>query len=132
MFVTLALLSTAILLGGMVLYSFGFAALMFKLFDEGEARRALRHAFPPYYLFVVVAAAVAALLAVVDTRLPAILLFVICVTTIYARQVLMISINAATDRGDKGRFKLLHGASVVLQLVQIGLCGWALVLLAAL
>jgi hypothetical protein len=40
--------------------------------------------------------------------------------------MLMPAINAATDAGDKRRFGQLHGVSVVLQLLQIGLAGYVL------
>jgi len=59
------------------------------------------------------------------------LLGAITLSTIYARQILMLQINAATDRGDKRAFGMLHGLSVVIQLIQIGLAGWAVVLLAS-
>ncbi|MEL6960975.1 MAG: DUF4149 domain-containing protein, partial [Pseudomonadota bacterium] len=62
--------------------------------------------------------------------LPGALLGAIALSTVYARQILMPQINAATDRGDKSAFGRLHGLSVVIQLVQIGLAGWAVVLLA--
>ncbi|MGR3492658.1 MAG: DUF4149 domain-containing protein [Shimia sp.] len=126
----LAILATAILLGGMTAYSFGFAALMFHLFDEKDARKALRGAFPPYYSAVIAGAALSALLALFASGLAALLLAVIAATTIYARQTLMVQINAATDSGDKGGFKHLHGLSVALQIAQLLLAGWALLLIA--
>ena len=124
----LSLILTATLFGGMMLYSFGFAALMFKLFDHKQARYALRHAFPPYYLVVIIAAAVATLPAVVVAPSIAAILALTAVTTLYARQILMPQINEATDSGDTKRFTRLHGVSVILQLVQIAAVGYALTL----
>ena len=47
-----AMLMTAILFGGMVLYSFGFAAFLFSHLPAQEAGSILRKAFP-VFLFVV-------------------------------------------------------------------------------
>ena len=122
----IALLSAALVFGGMTLFSFGFAAVLFKVYGPEEARRGIRGAFPYYYLFVVLGAAVTAAVCLATDAVAAALFAAIALTTIYARQVLMPRINAATDAGDKGAFGRLHGVSVVLQLIQIGLAAWAL------
>lgn len=49
------------------------------------------------------------------------LLALIAVTTLPARQMLMPTINWATDSGAKARFKWLHRLSVASTLVHIGL-----------
>ena len=118
-----ALLLTAILFGGMVLYSFGFAALVFHALPAKTAGSLLRSAFPWFYLFVIGTAAVSALAAVFNHRSSALLLAVIAATAIFARQVLMPAINEATDAGQKRRFNLLHGTSVLLTLVHILMAG---------
>ena len=43
-----AMLITAILFGGMVLYSFGFAAFLFSYLPAQEAGSILRKAFPVF------------------------------------------------------------------------------------
>lgn len=43
----------------------------------------------------------------------------IALTTIPTLQVLMPAINAATDTGNKRRFGMLHGLSVVVTLIHI-------------
>ncbi|MEO0860909.1 MAG: DUF4149 domain-containing protein [Pseudomonadota bacterium] len=126
----LALLTGAVLFGGMVFYSFGFAPVLFAQLPMDRVRPLLRGTFPYYYLAVIGLSAVAAGLALLVSHLAAALFATIFLSTIYARQDLMARINAATDRGDKAAFNWLHGASVALQLVQIGVAGWALVLLA--
>lgn len=125
----LAILIVAVLLGGMTFFSFGFAPVLFKQLPMEQVRPLLRGTFPYYYLVVIVASALAAALAFFIEPRAGRLLVVICVTTLYARQILMPQINAATDRGDETAFKWLHGLSVGIQLVQLGLCGWAVVLL---
>ena len=124
-----ALLLTALLFGGMTLFSFGFAAVLFKSFDAPTARRGIRGAFPYYYLWVIGNASLAGAVALTVNTMAGAMLIAIALTTIYARQVLMAQINTATDAGDTGAFKRLHGISVVLQLVQIGAAGWAVMLL---
>ena len=130
MFDAVVLLVSATLLGGMVFFSFGFAPVLFAQRPAEEVRPLLRGAFPYYYLAVIAVAGLAALSAVFVNLAAGALLAAICVSTAYARQILMPKINAATDRGDKGAFGRLHGLSVVIQLIQIGLAGWAVVLIA--
>ncbi|MFO7758561.1 MAG: DUF4149 domain-containing protein [Roseovarius sp.] len=123
---TLALLTTALLFGGMVLFSFGFAAALFAALPADTAGATIRRTFPHFYLFVLGFAALAAALLWPYDRLAAGLLAVIAVTTIPNRQMLMPAINRATDAGAKTRFKWLHGASVLITLAHIGLAGVAL------
>ncbi|GFE51915.1 hypothetical protein So717_36680 [Roseobacter cerasinus] len=123
-----ALLLTALLFGGMTFFSFGFAPVLFKQLPMAQVRPLLRGTFPYYYLAIILLSAICALVALGVSGLAAGLLGLICLATIYARQVLMPQINAATDREDQTLFKRLHGLSVVIQLIQIGLAGWAVLL----
>jgi len=125
-----ALLLTAVLFGGMVFYSFGFAPVLFAQLPMEQARPLLRGTFPYYYLAVIGTAAAAALAAYFVSPLAAGLLAGILLTTVYARQILMPQINAATDRDDRRAFHRLHTVSVVIQLIQIALAGWAVALIA--
>lgn len=109
-----ALLSTALLFGGMVLYSFGFAAFVFKSLPAETAGSLLRKAFPHFYLFVLITSALAAALTLSSDLTSSIILGVIVVTTLFARQILMPAINAATDAGLKLRFSVLHTFSVLI------------------
>ncbi|MEM8555721.1 MAG: DUF4149 domain-containing protein [Pseudomonadota bacterium] len=118
-----ALLITALLFGGMVLYSFGFAAFLFTALPPDTAGPVIRQAFPHFYLFVAVTSALAALLVSWQDTLSAILLGLIALTVIPTRQVLMPAINNATDSGNKKRFHYLHGASVLITLAHIGMAG---------
>ena len=51
MILSLAVLCTALLFGGMTLYSFGFAAFLFTALPAPTAGAALRKAFPWFYAF---------------------------------------------------------------------------------
>ena len=50
----------------------------------------------------------------------------IAATTLLIRQLLMPAINRATDAGAGSQFKLLHGLSVIITLLHIGIAGWVL------
>lgn len=123
---TAALLVTALLFGGMVLYSFGFAAFVFSALPMETAGPTIRRAFPHFYIFVIATASVAALLIWPLAPSLSLGLAAIAVTGVPARQVLMPAINRATDTGAKARFKWLHGLSVLITLAHIGLSGWVL------
>ncbi|MFT6223384.1 MAG: hypothetical protein ACJA1F_001224 [Paracoccaceae bacterium] len=122
----LAILMTALLFGGMVLYSFGFAAFLFTALPADVAGPTIRRAFPMFYIFVLGTAAVAAALLWPADPLAAGLLALIAATVLPTRQILMPAINRATDIGAKGRFKVLHGLSVVITLAHIALAGYVL------
>ena len=123
----LAVLTTALLFGGMTLYSFGFAAFLFTALPPDVAGATLRRAFPAFYLFVIGAAAIAAGLLWPLDAVAAGLMMAIAITTVPLRQLLMPAINAATDRGLRNRFKWLHGASVLVTLAHIAAAGAVLV-----
>ena len=123
----LAVLTTALLFGGMTLYSFGFAAFLFTALPPDVAGATLRRAFPAFYLFVMGAAAIAAGLLWPLDAVASGLMMAIVITTVPLRQLLMPAINAATDRGLRNRFKWLHGASVLVTLAHIAAAGAVLV-----
>ena len=121
-----ALLLTAFLFGGMLLYSFGFAAFVFTTLTAEQAGHLLREAFPHFYAWCALTSLASALPFYSVDPLSAGLLLSVAVTTIPARQVLMPAINSATDSGNKSRFNILHSASVTLTLLQIGAVGYCL------
>jgi len=122
----LALLVTALIFGGMVVYSFGFAAFVFTALPAETAGPLIRRAFPHYYLFMIITGAVAAALLVPLDIIAAGLMAAIALVTVPTRQILMPAINAARDAGDKARFGRLHGVSVAINMVQIGATGYVL------
>jgi hypothetical protein len=114
-----AILLTALLFGGMVLYSFGFASFLFSALPADAAGPLLRRAFPHFYVFVIgCVLAGATLTAPIDTT-SAVILGLIAVTALLARQVLMPAINGATDLGKRKRFAILHTGSVLVTLAHI-------------
>jgi hypothetical protein len=125
-----ALLATALLFGGMVLYSFGFAAFLFTALPAETAGATIRRAFPHFYLFVMGCAALAAALLWPSDPFGAGVLAAVALTTLPTRQQLMPAINRATDTGARTRFKWLHGLSVLITLAHIALAGWVLIRIA--
>lgn len=123
----LAILTTALLFGGMTLYSFGFAAFLFKALPSATAGSTLRQAFPWFYGFVIVTASLSAAFWWFIAMLPSVSLLGVAFTALLARQALMPAINAATDAGQRQRFKWLHSLSVVITLGHIAATGWLLV-----
>jgi hypothetical protein len=123
---SLAVLSTALLFGGMTLYSFGFAAFLFTALPAKTAGEALRRAFPWFYAFVIVTAALAALFWWPHDAVFAAVMAAVAITTVPVRQWLMPAINHATDAGLRQRFKWFHGLSVLVTLGHIGASGWLL------
>lgn len=124
---SLALLVTAFLFGGMVLFSFAFAAFLFTHLPATQAGALLRQAFPHFYLGVIVVAAAAALLHVRLDTVSAMFLAGVALSTLPARQLLMPAINRASDAGDRSRFNRLHGLSVVIGVLQILVVGYVLI-----
>ena len=124
-----AILLAATLFGGMVFFSFGFAPVLFAQLPMDRVRPLLRGTFPYYYLVIIGLSAICAAASSWVAPLPAALFGAIAISTVYARQILMGQINAATDAGHQAAFKRLHGLSVVIQLIQIVLAGWAVTLL---
>lgn len=127
---TLAILMTGLLFGGMVLFSFCFAAFIFHVLPVDLAGSVIRRAFPYFYLFVLLTSALATVLIFMKDAFAATILGSIAVSTIYARQVLMPAINLATDAKQKTRFKTLHSISVAITLLHIAGAGYVLVHLA--
>ncbi len=124
---SLALLCTALLFGGMTLYSFGFAAFLFNALPAQTAGLVLRRAFPWFYLFVIATSAVAALLWWPHDAVFAAVMAAVALSTVPVRQLLMPAINRATDAGQRRRFQWLHGLSVLVTLGHIAATGWLLV-----
>ena len=130
----LALLLTALLLGGMTFFSFLFAPLVFMRLPQEVAGQFIRHVFPFYY-------GVGAVLAVGATlaggwRLSSLLLGIAGFGFLFALLWLMPSINRNRDKGLAGdaqamaAFQGLHRASTALNAVQILLVLAAFALLA--
>ena len=127
-----ALLLVSTLFGGMMLYSFGFAPIVFSALPAEDAGRFIRTAFPWYYLFVIATAGLGGAILLGSNPRSGALALAIAVIGVFARQVLMPWINTARDMQLQGigeakrRFSLLHGISVALNFVQLIAAGYVL------
>lgn len=122
-----SLLVVSLLFGGMFAFSAGFAAFLFRYLPPQDARRLIRKAFPPFYLFVIVLSGLAMVLSWRSDSFSAAWMAFVMLTTVAARQLLMPAINRATDLGYRKRFLWLHGFSVLLTLGHIVLAAVILV-----
>ena len=132
----LAVLGAAAVVGGILLFASVVAPATFAALDAPAGQRYLRKVFPRYYLFLIGASGVASACAVgFHPRLGA-LLGLIALSTALVRQIVMPMINAARDAelaGDPAagaRFKLLHRAAVVVNVLQLAVAGFVLFRLA--
>ena len=123
---SVALLLTAALFGGMVLYSAGFAGFLFAVLPPDTAGASIRRAFPVFYLLVMGTSLLAALFVWPSNPVSAICLGLIALSTLPTRQILMPAINRASDTGNKKRFAVLHSLSVLVTLAHIVISGWVL------
>ena len=127
-----ALLLVSTLFGGMMLYSFGFAPMVFSALPAEDAGRFIRAAFPWYYLFVIATAGLGGAILLLSNSRSGVLALAIAFVAIFARQVLMPRINTARDMQLQGigeakrRFSRLHGISVALNFVQLFAAGYVL------
>lgn len=132
----LAVLGTAAVVGGILLFASVVAPATFAALDAAAGQRFLRRVFPRYYLFLIVASGIASACAAPFHPRLAVLLAVIALSTIVVRQIVMPMINAARDAELAGdvvagaRFKLLHRAAVVVNVLQLAVAGLVLFRLA--
>jgi len=129
----IALVSAAMLFGGMAFFAACVAPVAFARLPPEWAGRFIRGIFPLYYLWVLGTAAAAAF-ALLPIRMPdALALAAVAAVTAWLRQSLMPRINALSDAAQAGdaaaraAFDRLHGLSVRVNLVQMAV---ALVVLA--
>ena len=121
------LLLVALLFGGMLIFSAGFAAFLFRYLPQQDARMLIRKAFPPFYLFVIISSGLVIALSWTSDPFSSALMAFVMFIAVAARQLLMPAINHATDMELRKRFVWLHGLSVVLTLIHIVLAAIILV-----
>lgn len=121
----IALLATALLLGGMVFFAVAVAPLVFTRLPPEWSGRFIRQFFPVYYLWVLGLSAAAAV-ALLPLRVwDALAMAGVAALGAWLRQGLMPRINALSDAAQAGdaaarpRFDAAHRLSVILNAVQI-------------
>lgn len=132
---TAAALLTATAWGSMLFFLIAVAPSVFRFLEPQTAGKFIRRLFPVYYLtlLIVTALAAAALAAALPARTAEFtLMLLVAAGFALARQWLMPTINRLSDRvhnGDpaaKAGFRRWHGASVIVNLIQMALVLWVL------
>ena len=122
-----AALLTAASLGAMIFFSFIVAPLVFRLLPEEPAGKLIRGLFPWYFGVLMTVTFGAAVVAMTHNAIASLPLIAVALGFVLHLAFLMPGINAARDlvrTGDTAaqhHFKMLHGTSVALNLLQIGL-----------
>lgn len=112
-------------IGVMLFFSFAVATAIFKVLPAEWAGIYVRQFFPKYYLVLGIVCVEAGIFA--PTYQLKIISFVSAALFAISLWVLTPAINKAKDENKTQRFNWLHGASVVINLVILGLlflCFW--------
>ncbi len=114
-----------LLLGSMLFFAAVVAPSVFKFVPAEQAGHFLRGMFPRYYLWGIIVSLIMTALSFALSPLVLLSSIAVLLMFVVARQVLMPLINSARDQmlaGDnkaKSRFDRLHGASVVINALQM-------------
>ena len=115
----ISLYLTSACLGIIIFFSIILAPTVFKVLDKESASRYLRAFFPKFYLFLFGVSGIAAILS--NNTITATILAITSFLCLFSRGPLTTAINNATDKKNSKMFKLLHGFSVSIVLLQISM-----------
>ena len=123
------ILITAAILSFMIFFPVVVATSVFKVLDEKQSSKFLRIFFPKYYLFGLVLSLTGLIIAIFDKNNMSIIIFLlIIIGFLFSRQFLMPIINKAKDNNNEKKFNILHRVSVLINLIQISLCVFLLII----
>jgi hypothetical protein len=115
----LSLYLVSAMIGIMVFFTIAVAPTVFKVLPQEWASKYVRNFFPKYYAFLG-AVSIIASFAASDTFTMGLL--VLCAALFFlSLWVLTPAINRASDQGQKKRFGILHGLSVVVNFIQLAI-----------
>jgi hypothetical protein len=115
----LSLYIVAGMLGIMLFFTVAVAPTVFKVLPQEWSSKYVRAFFPKYYIFLGLFSLLSAYL--IEGNVNTLLLILCTVLFLFALLILMPAINRATDSGNKKYFGLLHGLSVLVNLIQFGI-----------
>lgn len=134
----IGMMTTAVLLGAMLFFSAVAAPVAFIKLPIDQAGSFIRSIFPWYYLVIIALAAIAAVSLAIGRTVEPIVMGMVCLGSVVARQVLMPQINKhrdaelAGDKSAKEKFDRLHRLSVFINTLQLaGIIGVLVALLLA-
>ena len=111
----------AMVLGMMIFFSFVLAPMIFKILDAENAGKFVRKIFPYYYFVNLIFLSIAIILFIIISSLEInfyITLF-LAISFIFAQFFLMPMINKLKDNNEEKKFKYAHGASVIINFIQM-------------
>ena len=111
----------AICLGMMIFFSFVLAPMIFKILDAENAGKFVRKIFPYYYFVNLVFLLIAIILFFVISSISIkfYITLALAISFIFAQFILMPLINKLKDNNEEKKFKYAHGASVVINFIQM-------------
>ena len=115
----LSLYLVSAMIGIMMFFTVAVAPTVFKVLPQEWASKYVRNFFPKYYAFL---GAVSIIASFVASDTLTIGLLVLCAALFFiSLWVLTPAINRASDQGQKKHFGMLHGLSVVVNFIQLGI-----------
>ena len=115
----LSLYLVSAMIGIMMFFTVAVAPTVFKVLPQEWASKYVRNFFPKYYAFL---GAVSIIASFVASDTLTIGLLVLCAALFFiSLWILTPAINRASDQGHKKKFGILHGLSVVINFIQLGI-----------
>ena len=111
----------AMVLGMMIFFSFVLAPMIFKILDAENAGKFVRKIFPYYYFVNLIFLSIAIILFIIISSLEInyYITLVLAISFIFAQFFLMPMINKLKDNNEEKKFKYAHGASVIINFIQM-------------
>ena len=111
----------SICLGIMIFFSFVLAPMIFKILDAENAGKFVRKIFPYYYSVNLVFLLIAIILFVIISSISInfYITLALAISFVFAQFILMPLINKLKDNNKEKKFKYAHGASVVINFIQM-------------
>lgn len=107
------------MIGIMVFFTIAVAPTVFKVLPQEWASKYVRNFFPKYYIFL---GAVSIIASITTSNTLDMGLLIICASLFFiSLWVLTPAINKASDTQQRKKFGLLHGLSIVINFVQLGI-----------
>lgn len=107
------------LLGSMIFFSVIVAPNVFITLDSKNSRKFIRSIFPKLYLWGLAISFLCRLILYKYSLKLFVLCSVIFLGFLISKQILVPSINQASDNNKKNKFRLLHNLSVIIFITQI-------------
>ena len=118
-------LTTSILIGAMLFFSFLVAPVVFIKLETKTAGKFIRSIFPHYYIVIIILSLISAFFSTFANHNSAIIMWLVFLLGLYSRQILMPKLNILRDseiageKSAKRKFDLFHRLSVSINVTQL-------------